>query len=122
MSTPIWPTSLPQKPQQGGFQISVANNVIRTTTDTRNVKTRRRFTSAPTGYTMSFIFNDTQLDTFLTFFENALAYGSLDFEFPDPIDGSVTYRFAFAAQPTINSVGGDVYSVQMRLQRKTIAL
>jgi len=90
-----WSTSVPSSFQQNGFQYSVQPGIIRSDMETGPAKIRRRFTGVAHYYSGSIIMTKAEFETFESWFENTVAFGSLDFTFPDPFNlaSNITVRF-----------------------------
>lgn len=114
-----WPTSLPQTPLQEGFSEELPRVTITTPMDAGPAKVRRRFTAGVTKYTMEFDLTTAQRATFITFFETTTLGGSIKFDFPDPVTGSVTdFRFDQAkGTPQIKSLSGNIYRLTAPMEK-----
>lgn len=82
MSTtiPIWPKSLPQSPLASSFKQKAPSNLLRSSMDTGPDKVRRRGTAKPFTQSLTFVMDNTQLNTFENFVRNTLGYGVRAFE------------------------------------------
>jgi hypothetical protein len=70
------------------------SNVIRSETEAKHAKVRRRFSSVGRRYSQVLVVNETQRATFDSFFYATLAGGALTFDHDEPIDGgTVECRF-----------------------------
>ncbi len=81
-----WPSDLPQTYNKDDFTYTKQSGTIRTDMDSGPPKVRRRFTAVSTFYTLSMIMTKTQFDSFETFFESTLKFGTLQFYAIDPLD------------------------------------
>lgn len=84
-----WPSTLPQRPLRDGYQEQLETVVLRTSMDQGPAKQRKRFTAAVKPYDVSFLMTKTQLETFISFYEDDISYGSIVFDFPEPRTGVV---------------------------------
>ncbi len=80
-----WPDTLPQQPLVEGFSGTVQDTLIRTSMDAGPEKIRRRFTAASEYFTLTWFMTKQQLNTFISFFNNDIAGGSLEFEMVHPL-------------------------------------
>jgi len=116
MAIPVWPSTLPQKPEQGGYQEGFASTVIRSPTDTGRTKRRRRFLTGPRLLTVTMPMTDAQLLIFNAFYEDTIAHGALSFTFPHPRLGTnITVAFK-EDPPPITPEGALTYFVVMKLE------
>ena len=117
MADATWPVGLPS--DRGpliGFSEEIQDNVIRTQMDTGPGKVRRRFTYAPSHYTMRFVFNTADTATFKAFFNTTLLSGVRTFDgLNNPRTGAnATWRFL--EPPTINNISNTDYEVNVKLE------
>ncbi len=99
-----WPVELPQKPQQDGFSAEKMDGRLRTSMSEGPDKVRRRFTAVTESLTCSFIFSQSQLDIFNTFFDSILYGGSLSYTWVHPITG-VVRTCRIKDMPKVSAVG-----------------
>lgn len=89
MTTPIWPTDLPN-PAATNYQEQPQSQIIRSTVDAGIDKVRRRFTSNTRQFSCTWYLTHDQLGAFESWFNNDLGAGSLAFRFPKPRYGMTT--------------------------------
>jgi len=80
-----YPVGLPQSPQRNSFKHSQAKNVIRSSVDIGEAKTRRRYTKPIFNETWALQLTKNQVSIFINWFENDIESGVLRFDFLDPI-------------------------------------
>lgn len=95
MTTPVWPSTLPQRIQLGVSRKRQSAKV-RSQMDGGPPKQRARFTAATRTYDGAMItVTGAQLATFDSFYEDDLGFGALSFTWVDPdTNESATLRFA----------------------------
>lgn len=101
--------------EREGWQQSPASGTIRTAMSSGPDKLRRRFTAAPKPMSGRIPYlNETDLNTFETFYETTLKHGSLSFTATHPRT-EVTETFRFVSVPLI-SPRGEGYMVTADLE------
>ena len=86
-----WPEDLPQYFEADSYSYTPGSGVIRTQMDAGPPEVRRRFTAVYNIHQGSMIMSRTQYTTyFQPFVDTTLAGGSLNFDFPNPIDDGAT--------------------------------
>ena len=125
---PVWP-DLPTDPMYGWTEVP-GNATIRTETDSGPAKTRKRFSSAPSKFSLQFAMSTTEATRLMQFYTNSsggdpagTASGSLTFGgLPHPRDNSAVTAtlltgWRFTSPPTItqNSFGRFNATVQLEL-------
>lgn len=117
---PTWPTSLPQKPLQQGYDENKPNTLIRTQMDKGPDKVRRRFTAGVRTFGTQFLLSDTQVSTLETFIDDELEGGALRFDWTHPRTGaSVSFRIVPQGEDALlsySAVSDNLYRVQMQLE------
>ena len=100
----VWPVSLQQtlsipttEVQQQAF--------VRTQMDAGPYKQRARFTTVSRFLTTTMTFDKTDRQTFDTFYNTTLNYGTDEFDFYDPVDNS-TVQMRFTAPPRFTAIAG----------------
>ena len=107
MSTPIWPTILPQEPfAEDGATYTPMDNVIVSSPDVGPGKRRRRYTGKNDKFNFTMILNPAQLAAFEVFYETTLA-GVKKFQWIDHRTG-LTANYRFIKKPTNTYYGSDV--------------
>ena len=122
MTTPIWPTSLPQAPLVDQWTGGPQRNIVSFQPEIGPSITRRRGSSALSVWEAAFPpFDATQLAAFRSFFEDDLFDGVLAFQWDDPITGTTClWRFADEEPPyKITATAASLYMVSMKLIKLT---
>lgn len=114
--TAIWPSTLPTSFLAEGYAETLGNNAIRSNMSQGPPKTRRRYTSAPRQVTGAMEMTPDQRETLETFYDQAIASGTLPFEF-SPYGRPETYEWLFVEPPTLAPLGEATWRVSMRLIR-----
>ncbi len=83
----IWPTSLPQRPQQGSYTHEVPCEVIRTNMETGPDKIRFRGGNMPEIVNASYIVTTAQKESLTTFLKKTTKSGAIYFDWPWPDSG-----------------------------------
>jgi len=68
---PTWPGTLPTAPMYGWTEVP-GTSIIRTATDSGPAKTRRRFSSAPSQFSLQFSMDQTQATRLIDFYTNGV--------------------------------------------------
>lgn len=100
-----WPVTLPQEFSQQGFQKEQTPVRIETETDAGFVRRRRRFTQPTRTYPGTMLLDDTQVDTFYTFYDTTTNGGSLDWDWKDPLTEQAAVVAFVGEEPTVVSEG-----------------
>ncbi|MFW5909188.1 MAG: hypothetical protein ACOCUM_00300 [Thiohalospira sp.] len=117
---PTWPSTLPDKPLQQGYEEQPRKDVLRTSMDQGPAKVRRRGTAKPVRVPMELHLTSDQADTLASFVDDDLEDGTLRFDWEHPRTGdSVQFRFVFnsgEAPYTLSVVGGTLYVASATLE------
>lgn len=90
-----WPSTLPQCAVLSSYRDNPQSGIIRDTNySTGFINVRRRFTAISKMFSLAYVMDLTQLETFFNFYAS-LGYGSLDFIAPYPTDEARTMRSRF---------------------------
>lgn len=93
-SSPSPYEALPLAPLQDGYTRQKASGLLRTDMDVGPPKTRRRYTAVITDYSLQYAINFNQEKILDNFYDIQCVYGSLPFNWQDPITGeSVEAQF-----------------------------
>ena len=114
MSYPTWPSDLPQKPIQDGYQEGLADNTIRSKPDVGYAKVRRRSTAVNDPIKMQIVCTQAQWSSVKYFYRTTLA-ASLPFTWTHPSDGT-TANFRFVTPPMIAKPAGIYVVVALDLE------
>lgn len=110
-----WPSTLPS-PSPGGYQEILPDNTIRTEMEVGPPKVRKRATSAPTQYSLSFEMDNTDVNTLETFYRTTINEGADPFTMDDPRNGtSETFRVVTA--PEISALSPVYYRVNINMEK-----
>lgn len=116
MTTPVWPTSLPQAMTMDSFTEAMGDGRLRSPTDTGPGKVRRRFSAVARPVAGTMVMTQTQLETMLAFITDDLSGGSLAFEFPNQ-RGSTAWLVRIADEmPGFRRVANGHWSVDLKLE------
>ncbi len=111
----VWPPSLPQSPLVEAYDEQLADTTLRTQMDAGPAKARRRYATGVGNLTVQMFMNETQQQTFWSFFETTIAGGALRFEFTHPrLDTSVECRIVPRA--TLPKLRPGLYQLRMNLE------
>lgn len=112
-----WPSTLPQRLHQQGFQYQAPDGSIRTDMETGKAFQRRRFTAAVEPFSGQMYLDKDQYTTLLNFWRNTLAMGSLEFDWVHPItEEPAVIRFVASSPFNISVASGEVYTVKMNFE------
>lgn len=124
MATSInWPTSLPQNVIRG-VTCSPNSNTINTNNSTGYDKRRPRHTKRYRNYSIGLELSQSQYEDFLDFFHLDIGYGTLSFNFPDPlfIETTIELRIISSSNndPFTVSPLGDTDYLQLSFDAESI--
>ena len=112
-----WPSSLPQRLHQQGFQYQAPQGAIRTDMETGKAFQRRRYTAAVEPFSGQMYLDTTQYTTLLNFWRNTLAMGALEFTWVHPLtQQTATVRFNATEPFSVSPAGGDVLTVKANFE------
>ena len=110
-----WPSTLPA-PSPGAYQEVFPNNTIRSDMEVGPAKVRKRATSAPTKYKMSFEMDNTDINTLETFYRTTINEGADTFEMDDPRNGT-TETFRMIGPPEISALSPIYYRANINMEK-----
>lgn len=114
MTTPTWPSGIPQRPDADGFTEQYEDGILRYKTEVGR-KTRRRTTAIGTTAQCKFTMSDADADTLRDFYEDDCNYGAQSFLWTHPISGnSDEWQFDDAPQFEATQFGAQVISFTLR--------
>ena len=120
MANQTWPSSLPQKPLQEGYEERGPANLLRTQMDKGPPKVRRRTTASPRNFSVQFQLDESQVSTFVDFVDQTLKGGALKFDMEQPRTGTTKEFRIIAGQGEapyrITNLGGIIYQVSFDLE------
>ncbi|MBI1366883.1 MAG: hypothetical protein GC153_13120 [Alphaproteobacteria bacterium] len=103
MTTPAWPSGLPQAFLREGFSYTLQDNGIRSQTDAGKPMQRRRTTANVEPLSGMMTMTAAQVAAFRTFYKDTVKE-VLPFTFPDPFGGSdLTVEFIAGKPPGITN-------------------
>ena len=112
-----WPSTLPQRLHQQGFQYQAPQGAIRTDMEFGKAFQRRRFTAAVEPFSGQMYLDKAQYATLLDFWRNTLAMGSLEFTWVHPItEDPATIRFIASEPFGISVASGEVLTVKVNFE------
>ena len=117
MST--WPSSLPKELEKSGYEDEFPEQLLRSPIDELDSNTRRmdRLESlAPLKGHM--YITSSQWRTLLNWFKDDLGSGAISFSFPKPGDISNNIKVAFVEPPKLVTVGGDIHTISLNMERR----
>jgi hypothetical protein len=115
ITTPVWPSSLPQQVDQATYAEDLANVVERSEMDTGPAKVRRRFTAGIQPMQATVTVTIAQAATLETFFDDTLEGGSLEFQWVHPRT-QATARIRFVVPPTLTPRGPNYFVASLALE------
>ena len=115
MPTAVYPASLPQVPLIG-YRETLADNLVRNEFDVGPPKTRPRSTAPRKQMTWAMNLTQAQKETLVSFFEDSLAFGSLEFQHRLPDDAGQQAIFKFTEPPQFNLISPTTWSVSMSVE------
>jgi len=110
----VWPGTLPDFFQVGGFVETGAVNTIRSTMDVGPDKLRRRTTTGIRRHQGDMWLTEAQYALMRTFYEDTHAFGSLSFTMDDAHGTNRTFRFI--TPPKYTTVGPNNWKVRLDLE------
>lgn len=114
MADATWPATLPEKPERDGYNEDVTPNVSSFDPDVGPPTAWRRSTLDGRKIRMSFVFTNSQRDTFLTFYRSTLFDGVRPFLWTNPSYGvEKRYLFDPKTPPAIESIGHEFWKIQV---------
>lgn len=119
MASATWPSSLPQTPLTDGYGESQQPNKIRTPMEIGPAKQRKRYTKDVDKIDATFEMDDSQVETFLDFYENTISAGVDKFDIDHPRTGNTVearFRTGGGDDYTIANVGANIYQVTTKLE------
>lgn len=104
--TASWPETLPKEFLARGFSYGTKGNAVRSKVDQGPAYQRPRYSTRTDSFTAMVILNQTQLNTFLDWYHDDLAGGSMPFTHSHPLGGEedVVLRFDVSEEPKIQTV------------------
>jgi hypothetical protein len=106
MTTPAWPSTLPQLPLHDGYSEQFGATFIRSETEAGPAKRRKKISFAPRPMVYP-IFLETFAEVALleTFYYDTLGGGALSFTHDHPRTGTAGTVFAFKSPPELTPMG-----------------
>lgn len=121
MADPVWPFvsgDLGFTPDYGKWNETAQKNTIAYQPEVGEPKIRRRSTAKGFIADATFTITTSQLQTFVSWYEDDCADGSLPFEWAHPVLGTV-YRWAFDSdqQPSALATDFNMHELTIRIRR-----
>lgn len=115
---PTWPSDLPQQFERDGFSDSLADQLARPGLP-GGPGAARRLAGRREGYPISgrMLMTTAQWNMLTAFWRDDLAYGALEFDFPDPDDATASIVAALSEPQSLDTIGGEFHSVTLSLER-----
>jgi hypothetical protein len=101
-----WPSGLPQYPLSDGFNEAIQDGTIRSRPDIGAEKVRRRFTALAVRLSIKYQLTASEKAILDSFYKTTTRGGTLRFDWPHPVDGTVEARFA--APPSYSALEVEV--------------
>jgi len=114
-SVASWPATLPQLPLAADYSDALADTLVRTQMDVGPAKVRRRTTAGVRAMTASFVLDDTQVGTLVTFYDTTLDGGAQPFDWVLPRTGAAA-SCRFLQPPVFASPNNGRYRVTCQLE------
>lgn len=99
MTTPVWPTTLPQCPILNAFTEQRQRNVAAFAPSVGKSRMKLRSTAARVSTSVAYRMTNAQILAFNTFYETTLAHGSMPFDWAHPVS-KINYTWIFDAKNT----------------------
>lgn len=95
-----WPANIPSAFENAGYSYDPQSGVIRVDMETGPAKQRRRFTAVVKNHKGNILLTLAQFQTWESWFENTIAFGTLPFTMPHPLTGAeITARIVPGESP-----------------------
>jgi hypothetical protein len=111
----VWPSSLQEFVNAGGFSYEIGDTVIRTQMEIGPDKIRRRTTKSVDKITASIWVTPAQYTTLYNFYDVTVNGGTEAFDFTHPITGD-TISVRFLNPPGFSPVGFETYEARINLE------
>lgn len=112
-----WPTTLPQKPLQQGYKYTYPDNVLRTNMSVGPAKQRVRARVNTRNISVSMYLTEAELSDFDTFYETTTSYGSIAFDWIDPIsEDTKSFRFIGGSPPSRTPLSGGDWLITFEIE------
>lgn len=112
----VWPNTLPQSPLLEGFARVYRQNKISFQPEGGKSKDVLFFTAVPEVMNLQFVLNESQRQTFVTFYKTTTLFGTQYFTFTDPnTNQSISVRFS-GEPPNISALSDRFFNVTFQLE------
>lgn len=111
----LYPSNIPQKFQERGFEYTVGNNLIRSEFSSGPSQTRRKSTKRIDTMKGVIRFTKDELQVFETWYNSTIKDGSLSFYITNPMNQQ-TIEVKFKNQYKYVPIGFDTYDVNFELE------
>lgn len=112
-----WPSNLPQFVMEQGFSETLPSAKVESQMEAGPSKARPRYTTAPRIFTATVAMTPEQKEVFDAFYEDVLHFGTLEFDWVEPVSQSLA-EFRFVNPPPKWSVRGGACLVSFAFMRK----
>ena len=109
-----WPSSLPQYALADSYQESPRDILVRTPMDAGPEKRRPRYSAKPIDVSFALLMSSAQIDTFETFFEDTLNWGTDSFDWIHQRT-LVAVTYEFASRPSYQPISSRFWRVPLDL-------
>ena len=107
---PTWPGSLPTRPLEQGYEVTLRASQVRSPIDGLPIVQRQRSPGYAKPIMLTFELTSSQVDTFQSFYRTDLGNGAIAFDFTHPRTGaSVSMRFIGGQPPKASAIGYNTY-------------
>lgn len=115
MATIDWPSELPPKPNQEGWQETLRNSIVRSSPDKGLPQTRQRTNAAPRPEKVRVTMTEDQRLVLDSFFCTTLMFGTRRFNWIDPATGEAA-EIRFTSSPEISAGAGDIRYADLSIE------
>jgi hypothetical protein len=102
-----WPSDLPARPDQSGFEATLGSGTVRSSVKAGAPQRRNRSNAKPTRLKASLLLTGTQAESFNVFFCETTVYGCKRFDWADERNVAAEVRFVTA--PKLEAADFNVY-------------
>jgi len=111
-----WPIDLPQKLNSSGFSYVPEDNTVQSEVDMGKPKQRRRYTAKVINVTGEVTLDSqSQIDSFLYFWDTLQQDGTLPFTWNDPLTGEEK-QMEFTAPYSLSNTSGHIFTLSIEFR------
>ena len=111
----VWPTTLPQYINQGGYSEQRVDGKLVTAMDSGPTITRSLFSATPVTYSVELTLTSVQVDTLDLFYYTTCKNGVLPFLWMHPRNHTAT-NIRFTSVPSIKGKSHDTFNVSFSME------